>query len=252
MSSELSITMASLEVRIAKHIIRLQKIKSRQTVEQQRNAYYTAPGPSLQLLNGQISSVSRDKRKETLVEKEVPETEPTCTRAEEGLQQPERPEENPRTLEEEDVQMRSGDKPGIYQVFLVEERVHGEVVEGRQEEENQTQQEELRRDGEEARRRYEEHRRRQEEEEERRCEELRRQEEEEARRRCEEQRRQEEEAQRQYEEQRRQEEERRDELRRQEEEARRQQDNEAPSQNSKAQRFHPYARGADNQRRNEV
>lgn len=39
--------MASLEARITKQFTRLHKAKTRQTAEQQRRAYYSAPGPSL-------------------------------------------------------------------------------------------------------------------------------------------------------------------------------------------------------------
>ena len=228
-------TMAPLEARIAKHFIRLQKTKSRQAVDKQRNAYYTAPGPSLRLLHSQATatqSVYRNKREDTPMEK-FPQIGP-YRRSEDALQRNERPEESARTLGEEANAMRSRDEPGICRVSLDEKKTHGEMVtekEARKQEEYKNQQEELRCQGEEdARRRWEEQKRC-EEEEERRQEEVKRQEEE---------RRQEE-------------------LKRQEEDARRRQEelnSEASERqhNPRAYRFHPYmnARDSDSQRTNEV
>jgi len=169
--------MAPLEVRIAKHIIRLQKVKARQVAEQQKRAYYTAPGPSLLSLHsriiakqGDIHCLIEEKRKETLIEEDASRTSKTAAHG--------------RCLEEEAEVMRSG---------LEEELLR------REEEEAQRQIEELRREEGEARRQYAELRRHEEEETQKQYEELKRQEVE-AQGQFEETRRREEEARRQVEE----------------------------------------------------
>ncbi len=83
--------MASFEARIAKHILRLQKNKELQMTEQQRRAYYTAPGPSLRLLHNQITGRDAQRRmdkerKEMLMETEAYEI-PQITSTEDVLPQ---------------------------------------------------------------------------------------------------------------------------------------------------------------------
>lgn len=255
--SHLVVPMSSFEARISKHIIRLQKTKARQVTEQQRHAYYTAPGPLLHLLHNQAQRPADKKRKETLTEKktyEIPRKE-ACISTEGVL-----PEENTSKKPKEracggsleaDIQMRSEEEIEINK-SLSEEGFHRELFE--EQEEETLRQERLRRlVEEEDQRRHAELRR---QEEERWYEELRQQEEEEeAQRRHEELRRQEvEEGQKQEEALRmRQEEEarRQQELRKKKQDAHWQQHRD--SRESKTRRFHPYMNTRDSGlERNEV
>ena len=237
--------MTSFEARIAKHIIRLQKTKARQMAEQQRRAYYTAPGPSLHLLHSQITGTdaqcSIDKeRKEMLMEYEIPRV----TIAEGVL--PQMLEENKMPKRhtyggslDDDIQMAL-EGIGINQPLSEEEGVCREISEEQDSELRRQEEETLRQEGlrrlaeEEDRRRYTELKR-QEEEAQRRREELRRKEEEKARRQ------QEELEIRQGEEARRQEEE----ARRQEEELRKNNQGAQGQQCPKTRRFHPYMNARD-------
>jgi len=258
--SHFVVPMSSFEARIAKHIIRLQKTKARQVTEQQRHAYYTAPGPLLHLLHNQAQRPANKERKETLTEKktyEIPRKE-ACTSTEGVL--PQRPEENTSKMPKEhacggsleaDVQMRSEEEIEINK-SLSEEGFRREIFE--EQEEETLRQERLRRlVEEEDQRRYAAAELRRQEEE-RWYEELRQQEEEEeAQRRHEEQeveefqRQQEALRMRQEEEARRQQEE----LRKKKQDAQRQQHRD--SREPKTRRFHPYMNTRDSGlERNEV
>jgi len=260
--SHFVVPMSSFEARIAKHIIRLQKTKAHQVTEQQRHAYYTAPGPLLHLLHNQAQRPANKERKETLTEKktyEIPRKE-ACTSTEGVL--PQRPEENTSKMPKEhacggsleaDVQMRSEEEIEINK-SLSEEGFRREIFE--EQEEETLRQERLRRlpvVEEEDQRRYAAAELRRQEEE-RWYEELRQQEEEEeAQRRHEEQeveefqRQQEALRMRQEEEARRQQEE----LRKKKQDAQRQQHRD--SREPKTRRFHPYMNTRDSGlERNEV
>jgi len=260
-----STPMASLEAHIANNVLRLQKSKARQIAKQQRHAYYTAPGPSLQLLHGGIPATQtrgaqcpmKDNRKETLAIKgalnENSHMRSNLEGKDKGRQEDEEPRssEDPRRQEAEAQrreEMRKQEEEDAQRQYI-EDLIQQEAEAQRRSEE--------RRQAEEAQRRYVEEMRMQEEEEAQRWSEEMRRQEEEAQRRCvDEMRRQEEEAQRRYvEEMRRQEDVRRFEEMKMEEEARRQYEElkrREEAQNSsrlKARNihgFHPYMNARKN------
>ena len=146
--------MASLEARIANHIIRLHKVKARQIVQQQRRAYYTAPGPSLLLLHGEVPEIQK-REAQCSMEDNLGRQEAEAQRRSEEMSRQEEEEAQRRSEEqrrqEEEAQRR-----------FVEE------LRRQEEEEAQRRSEEMRRQEEEAQRRFVEDLRRQEEAEARR------------------------------------------------------------------------------------